>query len=312
MTRNDCYVDQFMAICHGIVVHSTATPGVDAAQFNQRWNNPLAPNKKSVHYFVDDTSIIQGLEVAKGKTRLAGHAGTGTSGKSANQTHVAFEICEPGTNVYNSAWRLINDPAASAAYFIKAYTNAVDLCALLCRLYGFDETAIIDHHEAYLLGIGSDHGDATEWLTHQGTGMDALRADVKNLLAGGTPSSGEAVRPAVYTVNTTSMPLNVREIPDANGKLIGTFAKGGHVIVTRQSNDWLYATNHTITGWASGDYLTDLTPEDAVTYLNQRARLDSPDFWLALLRKIGQGGEITYKDVRYLPDLFKKWAVDVK
>ena len=99
--------------------------------------------------------------------RRGWHAGNGSSGKSANDTHISFEICEDG----------LTDPD----YFARAYREAVELTAMLCKQYGLDPLAdgvVICHQEGYRRGIASNHGDVLHWFPRFGKSMDDFRADV--------------------------------------------------------------------------------------------------------------------------------------
>lgn len=99
------------------------------------------------------------------------HAGTGTSGKSANNTHISFEICEDN----------LGDPD----YFNAVYHEAVELTAMLCKEYGLNpmkDGVVIDHSEGYKRGIASGHADISHWLKRYGKTMDDARRDVKKEL----------------------------------------------------------------------------------------------------------------------------------
>ena len=101
------------------------------------------------------------------------HAGTGTSGRSANDTHISFEICEDG----------LTDPA----YFEQAYRAAVELTAMLCRDYGLDPLAdgvVICHQDGYRRGVASNHGDIYNWFPRFGFDMGDFRGDVAKALDG--------------------------------------------------------------------------------------------------------------------------------
>lgn len=95
------------------------------------------------------------------------HAGTGRSGKSANSTHISFEICEDGLT--------------DRKYFEAVYREAVDLTAMLCLEYDLDpmkDGVVIDHSEGYKRGIASGHADISHWLKKHGKTMDDVRRDV--------------------------------------------------------------------------------------------------------------------------------------
>lgn len=151
----------------GIMVHSTATPGVTAQQFRDRWNRPGVG--ASVHAFLDDKGIVQCLPWA----RRAGHAGG-----SANGTHIAFEICEPPGFRYVSGKMVDYDTAEQTPYFNAIWRNAVELCAYLCGVYGLSPEDILCHSEGHARGIASNHADVMHWFPRHGRNMDDFRAAV--------------------------------------------------------------------------------------------------------------------------------------
>jgi N-acetyl-anhydromuramyl-L-alanine amidase AmpD len=158
MTKNDCYKAGRKIKVKGIMVHSTATPGVMAGEWYDRWNKPNI--SKCVHAFLDDEYVFQYLPW--------NHRGWHAGG-AANNTHVAFEICEPEN---------LNDKE----YFNSAYANAVELCVMLCKEFGLDENDIIDHSEGNKRGIASHHGDVKHWFPKHGKSMDTFREDVQKAL----------------------------------------------------------------------------------------------------------------------------------
>ena len=136
------------------MLHSTDVRGVQADSWYDRWNkNGIG---KSVHFFVDNTGIYHYMECNK----RAAH-----SGGTANDTHMAFEMCEP----------LYYD---DEGYFIDCWHNAVSLCVRLCLQYGLTEKDIISHEEGHALGVASDHGDPMHWWKYYGKTMDDFRKDV--------------------------------------------------------------------------------------------------------------------------------------
>lgn len=160
ITKNDCYQAGRTITPKGIMVHSTATPGVMAPSWYSRWNR--ADLAVAVHAFVDDTVVCQHLPW----NHRAWHCAD-----SGNNTHIAFEMCEP------TDWK------TNQTYFTACYQNAVELTAYLCRLYSLNENHVISHKEGYQKGIASNHGDPEHWWTHFGYTMDMFRADVKRKLA---------------------------------------------------------------------------------------------------------------------------------
>ena len=177
MENNDCFTTNEKIIPRGIVLHSTATPGVMASEWYARWNksykNGETNRQVAVHSFLDDREIWQYLPW----NHRGWHAG-GT----ANNTHIGIEICEPSGVTY-SYGRIVNyNKELHQAYFDKAWNNALTLSVILARLYNFSENDIISHHEGYKLGVASNHSDVDHWFPLHGRSMSMFRSEVKRLL----------------------------------------------------------------------------------------------------------------------------------
>lgn len=186
MTRNDCYTANRKIKPVGIVVHSTATPGVMAASWFSRWNKSYKAGETDrqvcVHAFLDDKECWQYLPWD--------HRGWHVGG-SANNTHIGFEICEP-KNLLDKD------------YFEKAYANAVELCVMLVKMYDIPVEKIIDHAQAHRMGLGSNHADVGHWFPKHGKNMDIFRADVRKALAG-SPVAVPAPKPTSVAVTFVHM-----------------------------------------------------------------------------------------------------------
>ena len=176
MTRNDCYQANEKIVPKGILVHSTATPGIMAEEWFEMWNKSFeageTDRKVCVHAFLDDKNVMQYLPWD--------HRGW-HGGGVVNKTHIGFEICEPAGIVYNEHASAIleYDVEANEEYFRKAFNNAVDLCVMLCKKYNLTANDIITHCEGYKLGIASNHGDVMHWFPKHGESMDSFRLAVK-------------------------------------------------------------------------------------------------------------------------------------
>ena len=88
-------------------------------------------------------------------------------GRSGNDTHISFEICEDGLT--------------DEVYFRQTYRAAVELTAYLCQLYHLDPQAdgvVLCHSEGYARGIASNHADVMHWWRKFGATMDNFRANV--------------------------------------------------------------------------------------------------------------------------------------
>ena len=181
LTENDCYRAGRTIKPKGVMVHSTGANNPNLRRYVQpddgllgrntagnHWNRPGV--KKCVHAFVglDKDGNVASYETLPWNWR-GWHCGD-----AANNTHIAFEICEDGLE--------------DGDYFRRVYREAVELTAYLCRLYGLDPMepgVVIDHKEGHDLGIASGHGDVGHWFPRHGKTMDDFRRDVEKELKGG-------------------------------------------------------------------------------------------------------------------------------
>lgn len=184
LTNNACYKTGRTITPKGIMVHSTGANnpnlkryvGPDDGllgknQYNNHWNQDKPGGRQiCVHAFIG--KLADG-SIATYQTLPWNHRGWHAGGK-ANDTHIGFEICE--------------DALTDATYFNKVYTEAVELCVYLCKLYGLTEKDIIGHYEGHQKGIASNHGDPRNWFPRHGKSMDTFRAEVKNALNPINPS----------------------------------------------------------------------------------------------------------------------------
>ena len=210
LTANDCYKAGRTITPKGIMVHSTGANNPAVARYVQPvdtqadaaslytvlgtnrnkndWNNPGLD--VCVHAFVGKLADggVGSVQTLPWNHR-GWHAGTGTSGGSANNTHIAFEICEDGL--------------ADAAYFGKVYQEAVELTAMLCKTYDLNPLAdgvVICHSEGYQRGVASNHADVMHWFPKHGKNMDTFRQDVSKAMGGAPQVKPQA--PATPTGKT--------------------------------------------------------------------------------------------------------------
>lgn len=180
LTQNDCYKAGRPLKPKGVMVHSTGVAQPDPEVFIRRWDRPGVD--KCVHAFVARDRAVQTLPW----TVRSWHAGTGTSGRSANNTHISLECCEPAGHTYSGGTMVGYDTAANQDYFDRLYRNAVQLTAELCRGFSLDPLepgVVICHAEGYDLGIASRHGDVLQWWPRHGVSMDDFRRDVARAMA---------------------------------------------------------------------------------------------------------------------------------
>ena len=210
LTANDCYKAGRTITPRGVMVHSTGANNPLVARYvqptenqanrdaiiqeigtnrNQNdWNNPGL--SVCTHAFIGkfaDGSV--GTAQTLPWNRRGWHAGTGTSGGSANDTHIAFEICEDGLT--------------DAAYFGKVYQEAVELTAMLCKTYNLNPLAdgvVICHSEGYQRGIASNHADVMHWFPKFGKSMDTFRSDVAKTMGAVQAPSNDIVKGSIVRV----------------------------------------------------------------------------------------------------------------
>lgn len=186
LTKNDCYKANRWIKPKGVMVHSTGANNPNLKRYVGPDDGLLGPNYNNNHWNMSGTgACVHGFigklkdgTIASYQTlpwNMRGwHAGTGTSGKSANNTHISFEICEDG----------LRDPT----YFNKVYKEAVELTAYLCMMYDLnplEDGVVICHSEGYRRGIASNHADVMHWFPKFGKSMDTFRQDVSSIIKTG-------------------------------------------------------------------------------------------------------------------------------
>ena len=188
MTKNDCYTAGRKITPQGVMIHSTAAPGVMAAAWFDRWNRSYKAGETDrqvcTHAFVDNAEAWQYLPWD--------HRGWHCGG-SGNNTHIGIELCEPAGHTYDGAKMVGYDAGRQADYFAAVWDNAVELTAQLCRQYGLDpmeDGVVVCHSEGHARGIASNHADVMHWFPQHGKDMDDFRAAVKARLADESGASG--------------------------------------------------------------------------------------------------------------------------
>ena len=183
LTDNDCYQAGRTIRPQGVMVHSTGANNPSLKRYVQPDDGLLGKNQYGnhwnrsgvgacVHAFIG--KLADG-SVATYQT-LPWNARGWHCGRSGNDTHLSFEICE--------------DDLSNDAYFAAVYREAVELTAYLCRMYGLDPQAdgvVLDHAEGNKRGIASGHSDVGHWFSRHGKTMDGFRAAVaRELMAADT------------------------------------------------------------------------------------------------------------------------------
>lgn len=177
LTKNDCYKAGKNINPKGIVVHSTGANNptlrryiapddgiIGKNAYNNHWN--VSGLSKCVHAFIgeDKDGKVRIYQTLPWTMRCWG-CGKGSKG-TYNDSYIQFEICEDGLT--------------DQKYFNEVFTQAIELCAYLCKMYDISVSNVISHSEAYKKGYGSNHGDCDHWLKKHGKTMDWFRDSVKS------------------------------------------------------------------------------------------------------------------------------------
>ena len=244
LTQNDCYKAGKTITPKGVMVHSTGANNPNLKRYVQPDDGLLGNNKNNNSWNRPGVSkcthaVIGKLEngtIATYQTlpwNMRGwHSSTGKSGKSANDTHISFEICEDGLT--------------DAKYFNAVYKEAVEFTAMLCKQFNFDPLAdgvVICHSEGYKRGIASNHGDVMHWFPKHGKSMDDFRADVANEMgvvvkAPITSPSPAPTKAEPYRVKVTADSLNIRRGPGVSYSKSGVITGKGVYTIVETKNGW--------------------------------------------------------------------------
>lgn len=166
----------------GLMLHSVGCAQPSAEVFARQWNR--SGIEVAVHAVLQaDGTVYQCLPWNYRGWHCAGNA---------NNTHVGVEMTEPSQIKYTGGSTFtVLDKAAAQSQAKGTYAAAVELFAQLCTEYGLNPLGhgvIISHHEGYLQGVASNHGDPEHLWKGLGLGytMDGFRKDVKAAMEGKT------------------------------------------------------------------------------------------------------------------------------
>ena len=236
----------------GVFIHSVGCPQPKAQPFINAMNKATA--NKGVHAFIEpDGDVYQTLPVNfSKKTAIKNwHAGSGKKG-SSNAKWIGIELTEPSTIKYTSGTSFKDlDPAKTKAHIANTYKYAVEYVAYLCKGFGWDpmkDGVILSHHEGYVRGYATNHGDVEHIWSKYGYTMAKFRKDVKAKMGKTTTSTATKSKGTKYKV-ISSDGLNIRAGAGTNTKKVGALAKGTTVTVTKVSDNknWGYVASKK--GW---------------------------------------------------------------
>ena len=214
-TNSTCYKGTSIMTVKGVLWHSTGANNnslkryvqpSDNASDRDKWLELLGKNNNRNDW--NHISVQAGLncwigELADGTVTTVQTmpwnyrpwgCGSGSKG-SCNNGWIQFEICE--------------DDLTDPVYFEKAYKEACEITAYLCKMYNIDPLGTVNyngvkvptilcHADSCKLGFGSNHGDINHWFPKFGKSMETARADVAELM-GKKVSTIEPAKP-IYRV----------------------------------------------------------------------------------------------------------------
>lgn len=266
-TQSKCYKRNSNVKPKGIVVHSTGAnnttvkrytqPSTDDPNreellniigtntYNNHWNKSNVT--KAVHYFIGklaDGSVATVQNLPEYMECYGCGKGSKGSYNYDPYSHIQFEICE--------------DNLKNADYFRAIFKEATELCADICKRYGWKANVIVSHKEAHAKGYGSNHSDIDHWLAKFQKTMNDFRTEVQRLLDEEAEPEEEIYEPEVGEVvnyvgtvhysnaNSTSP----KACKSGEAKVTRTY-KGlhpYHLVNTAGDKDGVY-------GWVDGAYI---------------------------------------------------------
>lgn len=183
LTKNDCYKSGRRINPIGIQIHTIGTAQNTAQSLADYWNQPGV--SACVHYAVDAETEGKVLQFLPENFRSWADAGYG------NNNLITIEQMESDYMRYTGgASYTVTNSAKFKADVMRAYRGCVELCADICKRYGWNPKKklssglylISSHDEGRRAGLSSAHVDPTHVWGRFGLTMDGFRDDVEKAL----------------------------------------------------------------------------------------------------------------------------------
>ena len=246
-------------VVKGLMLHSVGCPQPSPEVFARIWKTSQTVG---VHAVAGTDYVIQCLPLfpERKRARRGWHGGAGARG-SVNNTHLSLELTEPATIKYvgGGKWIETSDGKNTKRHILATYKVAVQLFAKWCKDFNLDPLAdgvIISHHEGFMRGIATNHGDVEHLWNKFGLTMKQFRKDVKTEMSGGniqtvplTPKdlgenkNNQPVKKMTGSVTVTYKKpdgINIRIAPDINAKIYSVAKKGDKFSVVGISKDEMW------------------------------------------------------------------------
>lgn len=255
----------------GIVVHSTGANNKTLKRYVQPSKSD--PNRETI--LADLGTNKNGNHWNKSNKTVAVHAfiGVNAAGKVCTYQVLPDTVCvwgvgkgKKGSYNYDPTacyqFEICEDNLKDSTYFQKAFQEAIEFCAYLCKKYNMGPESIVSHKESHSKGYGSNHADCDHWLKKHGKDMNWFRSEVKKLLNKKVTETSESKDKEVtfnsYKVKVTIDWLNIRQGPGTNYKKVGAIKnKGTYTIVAESSGKGAskWGKLKSGAGWISLDYV---------------------------------------------------------
>lgn len=178
-------------------------------------------------------------------------SGSGDNGNANRLGYIGYEICEDGLT--------------DEAYFNRAMEQAILLTAYLCQAYNLSVDFVRDHAELHEMGLASNHGDITHWLSKFGKNMTWFRDRVKEQMA--QPITVRYIDcdevTIRYKAKVTGGRLNIRSGPGTKYNVLKQAADGSIVEVLDDLDpDWWRVRQDGVTGYCMSRYLVPENPAE--------------------------------------------------
>ncbi|WP_334330221.1 peptidoglycan recognition protein family protein [Companilactobacillus sp. HBUAS59699] len=222
----------------GVVVHETATPGVNAEQFVASFNNNWKTQETYVHAFTDDKQTIN---------IHSADYGVWGAGPAANSKYIQIELCR--VNGYDAfAHSIANDAFYVASKLIQY--NLPDIPG----------QTVLSHHQVSLMYHQTTHVDPDTYFAAQGYSMDEMNSMI-SYYYNNLKSSGNVYGDANSGSNTngsTTPSANVLHVNNPNGN---------YVPIMALKSDGTFANVRNRALMNNTDWQTDKTKEsNGITY----------------------------------------------
>lgn len=254
-----------------IVMHYTGN-SKDLAVNNAKYFQ-TAGRQASAHFFVDDTTIYQTVEL-RNKAWHCGTSGTYYHAECRNANSIGIEMCCTAGNYKISA---------------KTKENAAALCACLCKKLGITaagvEKYVVRHYDVTHKQCPAEMAGASnaEWA--------AFLAKVKAYLSGtAKPDEQKPVENTFKATGTAKTTANLRMRAGAGTtySTLKVVSKGVTVEIDGTvANGWYHCKHDGTIGYMSGSYLKDIKTTSSTATAKKTHKVVAGDNLSAIAKKYG-------------------------